>query len=307
MRPDEWWRNFGLGLEVDVAGAFIYNGIKLLDDTESFNHATDVFEILYNLSVGIERLAKVAIVLVEYYNDIKIEELEESLITHNTQELIERLNKHKKLGLSDINREFIALLSKFYKSYRYARYSFGSVPNIEEEKVQFLKFISRHLKLGLNTGDAYALFLNTNQIKRFVGKVVKKITQSIFHVISEQSTRLNIYTDELRGESKALKIFYGDKLDFIDETTKKKEIILFLMDPKSSGRHIDLLRSFGSLELDPAMTPDYIKALLNDTQLPFVEGEIDELYTEVKNVRERLEFLEVIDNDYLSYDPEEDS
>jgi len=31
MRPDEWWKNFGLGLEVDASGAFIYNGIKLLD------------------------------------------------------------------------------------------------------------------------------------------------------------------------------------------------------------------------------------------------------------------------------------
>ena len=78
MRPDEWWKNFGLGLEVDVSGAFIYNGIKLLDITESFNHATDVFEILYNLSVGIERLAKVAIVLVEHDNEVKIEDLEES-------------------------------------------------------------------------------------------------------------------------------------------------------------------------------------------------------------------------------------
>ena len=75
------------------------------------------------------------------------------------------------------------------------------------------------------------------------------------------------------------------------------------MDRKSSGRHIDLLRSFGSLELDPAMTPDYIKALLSDAHLPSVEGEIDELYTEVKNVSERLEFLEVMDNDYLSYGP----
>jgi hypothetical protein len=34
MRRDEWWKNFGLGLELDASGAFIYNGIKFLDSLE---------------------------------------------------------------------------------------------------------------------------------------------------------------------------------------------------------------------------------------------------------------------------------
>lgn len=296
MRTDEWWRNFGLGLEVDVSGAFVYNGIKLLDEVDTFNHATEIFEILYNLSVGIERLAKVAVVLIEYTAESRIEDLEDSIISHNTLELVERLNKHKKLGLSDMNKEFLALLSKFYKSYRYARYSFGSVPNIDNEKVQFLLFINKHLKLDFDIHNEYALLSNTDQIKTFIGKIVKKIVQPIFKVIQHESSRLNIYTDELRGDSKAIRIFYGERLDFIEETKKKKEILLFLMNSKATSRHMELLRSYECLDLDPAMTTVYIKALLNDVHLPLVGGEIDELYTEVQNVKERFKFLDIMDN-----------
>lgn len=301
MRPDEWWRNFGLGLEIDVSGSFIYNGIKFLDEADTLNHAADIFEILYNLSVGIERLAKVAIVLVEYTPSLNMNDFEESLITHNTLELIERLNKHRKMGLTDVNKEFLALLSKFYKSYRYGRFSLGSVPNIDEEKVMFLTFISKHLKLIYDFHNPYSVFQNTDQVKRFVGKILKKIAQSIFRIIQKESGRLNIYTDELRGDSKAIKIFYGDKIDFIEDTKRKKEILLFLMNTKKTGNHLDILRSFEPLDLDPALTPLYIKALLNDVHLHMVAGEVDELYTEVENIPERFSFLEIMDNEHIFY------
>jgi hypothetical protein len=302
MRPDEWWRNFGLGLEIDVSGSFIYNGIKLLDEAEMFNHAPDIFEILYNLSVGIERLTKVAIVLIEYTGDVKIEDLEESIITHNTLDLIERLNKHRSLGLSGINKEFIALLSKFYKSYRYARYSLGSVPNIDEEKIQFLVFINKHLNLALDIHDQYALLANTDQIKTFIGRTVRKTVHSVFKVIQQECRRLNIYTDELRGDSKAIKVFYGERLDFIEETKKKKEILLFLMNSKEESRFLKMLRSFKCLDMDSAMTPVYIKALLNDVHLPLVGGEVDELYTEVENIKERFSLLDIMDNEHIYFE-----
>jgi hypothetical protein len=56
MTPEEWWKNFALGIELDTASTFIYNGIRTLEDLQSFQHPVDTFEILYNLSVGIERL-----------------------------------------------------------------------------------------------------------------------------------------------------------------------------------------------------------------------------------------------------------
>ena len=101
-------------------------------------------------------------------------------------------------------------------------------------------------------------------------------------------------------------MFYGDRLDFVDKDLKKKEFILFLMNPSVTGKHIELLRSQEPLDLDPSMAASYVKALLNDADLPYVEEAVDEAYTEISNVKERLQLLEVMDNEYISYGEDND-
>lgn len=217
------------------------------------------------------------------------------------------MNSQRNLQLSNIHREFLSILSKFYKTHRYGRYSLSAVPEIYEEQRLFLDFVAKHLKISLPIDDEFAPIPNTDQIRRFVGKVVKKICDELFQVVRQRTEELNIYTTEIRGDSKALKVFYGERLDFIDEKLKKKELLLFLMNPKSHGPHIDLLKSFDALELDPELTPKYIQALLNDASLPYVADEVDEVYTEVTNIRERLDFLAIVDDEYLSYDSEDEA
>ncbi|EGV29063.1 hypothetical protein ThidrDRAFT_3379 [Thiorhodococcus drewsii AZ1] len=306
MKPDEWWQNFALGVEVDISGTFIYNGIQRLDKLENLGAATDIFEVLYNLSVGIERLLKVAIILIEYSDELDIEAFERSLISHNVMDLANRVDTVRSLSLSGVHKEFLSLLSKFYKTHRYGRFSLGSVPDIRAEKDDFLNYLEKHLKIETQNHNEFFPVYNTDQIRKFVGKIVFKIAKSVFTVIGRQATELNIYTDELRGDSKAIRVFYGEKLDFIEERIKKKELLLFLMHPDSTGSHIDLLRSFQALDLDPEMAPNYISALINDTHLYEVEEEIDELYTELDDISRRISFVEIMDNEYLSYDDEED-
>lgn len=36
MNIDFVWKNFSLGKELDIAGSFIYNGLKALDSMETF-------------------------------------------------------------------------------------------------------------------------------------------------------------------------------------------------------------------------------------------------------------------------------
>lgn len=307
MTPGEWWKNFALGIEIDAAGSFIYNGIRSLHELPTLNHPVDSFEVLYNLSVGIERLLKVAIILIEHTDQIDIGQFEESLISHSTIDLANRLDAQKTLALADVHREFLSLLSKFYKSHRYGRYSLSAVPYINQEKLEFLGFVTKHLKIKLDLKNEFFPIQNTNRIRKFVGKVVKKICDEVFSVVERRAHELNIYTTEIRSDSKALKVFYGERLDFVDEDIKKKELLHYLMSEKANGEHVNLLRSFEALDLDPAMVPNYIQALLNDAYLPYVEGEIEELYTEVANVRERLDFMSIIDNEYLSYGGEEDA
>ncbi|WP_420553920.1 hypothetical protein [Neptuniibacter marinus] len=299
MKPDEWWKNFGLGMELDASGTFIYNGIKSLDSLEGLNHSVDIFEILYSLSVGIERLLKVAIILIEHDDSISIEEFEESLITHNTTELANRLQKNQGIGLSAVHKEFLALLSKFYKSHRYVRFSLSSVPNITEEKDLFLSYLHKHLGINISDKGHFSYIHNTTQIKKFIGKIVGKISKNLFRIIGKRARSLNLYTYELRSDSKAIKVFYslGDRLDFLEEEIVKKELILHLISKDISGDHIDFLRSIAALNLDSDETPTHIKALLNDVHLHLVKGEVECEYEEIENVKDRLQLLDLMTNE----------
>ena len=305
MKAAEWWKNFALGIELDASGMFIYNGLKAFDSLYNIYYTGDIFEIIYNLSVGIERLYKVAIILFEHNDNINVEELERSLITHSTIDLANRLNSHQSLNYSGIHKEFLSILSKFYKSYRYGRFSLASIPNIEPEKKYFIEFFQKYLVIENNDADDL-LLINSNQIKSFLGKILKRITRPVFKLIQNKARELNIYTDELRSDSKAIKIFLEDKLDFIDENRIKKELIIFLINKETSGAHINFFKNLKSLRLDAELAPNHIKALLNDNYLPYVKEEVCEAYSEVEEINKRLCLLDLIDDENLSLgDPED--
>lgn len=304
MKPTEWWKNFALGIEIDAAGTFIYNGIKSLHEIPSFHYTADVFEILYNISVGIERLFKVAVILIEHDDQCDAQALEQSLITHSTAELAKRVANYKALNLSSVHNEYLSLLSRFYKTIRYNRFSLNSVPHVYEEKENLLAFLHKYIHIDLSNDDLNPI-QNTNQIRKFIGRTTKTVTDKVFRIIRERAEELNIYTNELRPESKAHKVFYGDRLDFIDEEIKKKEMLLFLMSSKSEGPHKFLMQSIEALDMDSGMLPNYIQAILNDRHLPFVEEMVDELYTEIENVKDRLDFVSQFDNDYFSHGHED--
>ena len=88
MKPAEAWKNFNLGEEVSISGAFIYNGLRRFHEMRILDHTDEIFEVLYNLSVGFERLLKIAVVLLEHEEAIDQDALEKSLITHNHLSLI---------------------------------------------------------------------------------------------------------------------------------------------------------------------------------------------------------------------------
>lgn len=305
MRVEEWWKNFGMGMELDASGAFIYNALRHLHVIDSLSHPVDIFEILYNLSVGIERLQKIAIVLLEHDDNADIKALEESLITHNTIELSNRIDGHRCQSLSKVHKELLSILSKFYKTHRYGRYSISSVPAIDEEKKLFLQYVSKFLSIEIPNDESLFAIPNSDQIKKFMGKVVKKISNGLYRIISDRARELNIYTNELKCDSKAMKVFLGERLDFLDEDKIRRELLLFLMHPSSDDEHIAMIREYDPLPLDPGLAPAYIKALINDSpeHFGYVSGEVEEQYTDIDNVGERFQFLSIMDNEFLSYEP----
>jgi len=302
MTREEWWKNFGMGREIDAAGSFIYNSILYLNKIPHLSHSVDSFEILYGLSVGIERLQKVAIILLEHKDGDDVEELEESLITHNTIDLSNRIDRLAKQNLSDVHKELLSMLSKFYKTHRYGRYSLKSVPNIDAEKNQLVGYLKKHLKIKIPADEGIWVIRNTDQIRKFIGKIVKKIVSELYGIIRKQAADLGLYTYELRSDSKSIKVFLGERLDFLDEDRVRRELILYLVNMKKNNAYIDFLSSFEYLELDPALTPAYIRLLINDIpqNYNYVVGEIEELYSDVIHDKgERFGELKLIDDENI--------
>lgn len=310
MTPEQWWKNYGMLLEIDAAGSFIYNALNHLHKIDNLTHTIDSFEILYGLSVGIERLQKVAIILLEHGGSKTIESLEKELISHNMMELSNRIDHVTKQNLSSIHKQLLSLLTKFYKSHRYGRFSFSSALNIDSEKEMFVRYLQKHFKIEVPENEMLFGIPNTDHIRKSFGKVVNKITKGLYTIIREKAEKINLYTYELRCDSKAMKVFLspGKRLDFIDEEYTRKEMLLFLMDPQNSSKHMEAIRSFRSLNIEADSAPQYIKALIND--LPEYQGyifeEIEAAYHEEVNkddISERFKMLDCMDT-YIDFSDE---
>ena len=46
MDSSTFWKNFNLGTELQISGSFIYNGLLVFDEMETFYHEEEIFEFL---------------------------------------------------------------------------------------------------------------------------------------------------------------------------------------------------------------------------------------------------------------------
>ncbi len=115
MNLIQFYKNFNLGREIDIAGTFIYNGMKCFDKMEWFEEECEVFHVLYQLSVGIERLQKVLVVLLEEFpleiNEENVATFEKSLITHSHQILHQRISNKLSIHFNSHQNSFLQLLT----------------------------------------------------------------------------------------------------------------------------------------------------------------------------------------------------
>ena len=295
MKKDEYWKNFKLGKELDVSGRFIYNGLQNFHEMQHFAYDEEIFEFLYHISVGIERLLKIAVVLIEHNEMVNQDAFEKSLITHNHVDLLQRVEKSHKLNLSSPHKAFLALLSKFYKTARYGRYSLTAMTIDSWESVELLKFLNKGLSISIDTKSQFGITPNDVRIKRYVGKIVGKLCEEVYKVVLSEARRLNIYTYEIRPPSKAYKIFGFKKYDFEMEVTLRKELLVYFVSTKDEGNHSKFIRSMESLNFDPALEAEYIDCFHSNVKAIGIMGELEELYAdEVEDIRGRMEMLKLI-------------
>lgn len=306
MSRAEFWMNFRLGDELSVSGAFIYNGLRRFHEMRSLGHADELFEFLYATSVGLERLLKVAVVLHEHDDGADPVELEKSLITHNHMVLLTRLKKKATLSLGPAHFEFLALLAQFYKSLRYNRFTLASTFSSRQERAALILFLEKYLQTGVGV-DTFTGTANDDKQRKFLRKVIIRISQNVYEVIKARASALGIFTYELRHGSKAETVFL-QQVDIANEDVIWKEMLIFLMNTPSTSGYLEFLRSIEPLDFDPELVDDYLDCFKSDVSKAMVMDELEHRYQELQGkAGERLELIGVIGAPGVSFNREDDA
>ncbi len=317
MDRTTYWKNFKMLKELDISGRFIYNGLLSFHQMEHFAYEEEIFEFFYNVSVGIERLLKICVILTEHTDDKNQQEFTESLKTHNHRQLLDRVKNNHKIGVSNVHNDFIEIIAEFYKLHRYGRYNVETITTKDKEKVQLHDFIEKHHGVKIDDKTPFEFTRNNEAIKKFIGKTVGKIAEELYKVVRAEADRLGIYTDEIRHNTKAYKIFMCKTYNFFDEDILCKELLIFFINSTTDTGQIGLMKSIKPLEFDPASANEYIECLGSNVKSQEVMDECEHLYQELgdeldndserkKLFLERKETISAVGNHNIHFRDEED-
>jgi len=306
MNREQVWKNFDLGRELDISGAFVYNGLRRFHEMSNLDNPDDIFEVLYGLSIGLERILKVTLVFLEHNDDVDQAEFEESLITHNHLELLKRVRAKRDLPFGDVHVALLELLRSFYKSGRYDRFTLAPAWNPDKEKKALHTFLERELQVSLEPEWDLMPVRNEPRYRTFLGKTALKVARELFKIISAEARILNLYTYELRSGSKAQWVFLRDRVDFQDEDVLLKELLLFFMNTDDDAGLIGMMREVEPLDFDPALAVDYFDCFRSAEKQEMAIDELEEHYVDIEDVGDRLELMSVIGNPNVQFPDEED-
>jgi hypothetical protein len=294
--PNFFWKNFRLGTELQIAGSFIYNALFDFENMETFYYEHECFEFLYNASVGLERLQKIAVILIEHDSNQSQDAFEKSLITHNHLLLLDRIKKKRRLKLGKLHNKFLALLDTFYNTVRYDRYSLTSVYRPPQDQRGLVDFISNGLKIEIKTGLPFSTGVTPN-IKKFIGKIIGKIATELYDLIDDESHRLQTYTYEIAYQSKAFKIFVAKEFDFIKEKLMQREVALFLFKNLPNDQLKQFIDNIDPLDFEQLHTNKYFNDMFNFHKNRSAMDEMEYLYEEKKLKYSRVKQVMILGSD----------
>lgn len=214
------------------------------------------------------------------------------------------MKRRANVALGRQHNEFLGLLGTFYKSLRYDRFTLASVYDSKKEKDALCRFLSKHLQVDLKESSPLFGIPNDARYRNFIRKIVTRISGEIYVVIERRASELNLYTYELRDGSKAQTVFLG-QADIPSEEVLWKELLIFFMNTKTTSGHIRFLRSITPLDFDPELANDYLECFQSDSAAAFVVDELEALYGELTDKKERLEIMKLIANPNVSFDSPE--
>lgn len=295
-----------MGREIDISGTFIYNGIKNFDAMNSFSEECDIFQVLYSFAVGIERLQKVLLVLLENFpddiTDEKIMDFEKSLITHSHQKLHERISAKVQIAFNAHQNAFLQLLAQFYETCRYDRFNIST--NYQKERDLFVAFLSERLHIEIRVDKAFLDTPNDTRMKKFLGRVVGTLSRTYYAAIREQAYKLKLHTYELRYDSPAYKLFLGELKDdsfqelLINERIALAEFFIYLLNYRSEEEIRKYISTIDPLELDLNETGIYFNEICKGKVPSALVDAVISRYEEMDNSSDRLKIMDALSSSF---------
>lgn len=115
-----YFKNFNMGREIEIAGEFIYESMREMYSLKSFDEHFRVNKVLYNASVGTERLQKILLFMFLVNQTSDFDHLPKSLKEHKHLALHELIKKS--VPGYKLNKNKIKLLEVFQSYYNEHRY-----------------------------------------------------------------------------------------------------------------------------------------------------------------------------------------
>ena len=306
---DKIWnyKNFNMVNELDIAGEFIYDGIQTLNQMDVISDGAAIFSFLYHTAVGVERLQKILVVLLEDITLDNYKEFEEGIVTHSHCHLHERISEKRKIKLNSRENEFLSLLTTFYNHSRYNRFNLDK-PYCQEKEITE-KYITKYLdEADISRSVCSNDIIVTLKVRELFGRVIGSISKKYYQVLRDIAREKCTYTYELRSDSKAEKIFLSDcpknslQRMKITETIALKELLVFLKNSKESTPFTRFLKTIQPLEMDIALINEYIMEIGKGTIPQALVDEVECLYEESGYGKDRIEQISLIGDPYVMFE-----
>lgn len=234
------------------------------------------------------------------YRHLRLYQAKWSQIAYSIYDLLtshahDRLNcwieEKENITLNTQCRKLIDILTRFYNTVRYARYSYKS----------YLKSTTPEYDLLLELKPSKCSDLN-NDIKIAFGNSLGRVANIYFSVYDKLCSSLNIFAYELEYDSAAC-IVYGYQeqqknlyKEFLRRQNAKKELLYWLMKNASKYPKYSLAKE-DALDFDAATVEHYLWELIfNSEDGQDCYDEVDYLYDELcsidkDNWKNRLELM----------------
>lgn len=297
MLVNEIWdfKSINMGRELEIAGEFIYDSAKKMMAITGVHNQYEISTILYTGAVGIERLQKIYLCLVQQ-NPKDKDSMPKCLKKHNHLELQKEIEKYTTEQITKNGKRLLGLFAEYYNNFRYANYIPGR--HGSELKKLFIGFLKKqNRKFDFDEPYAPSQF---EVFKRFYINELGKMANLYFELIESKAREIGTYTYEIDYFSSAARVFWGTQRkslydQIVVEQNAIKELLLYIYKNKRESGVFKILNDMEALELDDMSINDCLGDLCDGRVNDVLIDQVEDLYEKIEDKRQRKERKELLD------------